>query len=453
MTRERIAWLLSLVLITVVAFRSPSAAQRDSDYRFVRTLVDIQRLVSGNYVDQVDAEKLEQAAIDGMLNQLDPYTNYVPPAKREEFDRMLEGTFRGVGIQLNQETPNGPIEVVTPIDGSPAFKAGVMAGDVILKVNGESIEGQRLQDVIKKIGGDQGTEVRLTVKRETGETLDLKMKREEVIVPTIKGFARNPDNTWDWFVADNPKIVYMRVTQFTPSTFKDVKAILDDLLKQGMAGLILDLRWNPGGQLDQAVQMVDLFLKDGVIVSTRGDKRPERREVASDPGTLPWFPMIVIVNEHSASAAEIVAGSLLDNRRAAVLGERTYGKGSVQELIPLEGSNGELKLTVAYYYLPSGKLVHKKKGAETWGVEPQIHVPIDEEAEQRVMEERMSNERFRRATTKPTTQNTSPTTRPADTQLQRAIDTLILMTVLQNGERPMAGPATRPMTRPAEQDH
>jgi carboxyl-terminal processing protease len=448
MNRERAAWLLSVALLTVVALRSPSAAQRDSDYLFVRTLVDIQRQVAANYVDPVDEEKLEQAAIDGMLNQLDPFTNYVPPARTEDFDRMLEGTFKGVGIELNQ-LENGQIEVVTPIDGSPAFKAGVRAGDIILAINGESIEGMRRAEVVKKIADTPADkEVRLKVRHETGEEVELSMKREEIVLPTIKGYQRSQEGAWDWYVVDNPKIAYLRITQFTPRTSDDVRKAMTDLLRQGMAGLILDLRWNPGGQLDQAVEVVDMFISEGVIVSTKGRSRPEDIKTARAQGTLPWFPMIVLVNEHSASAAEIVAGSLMDNKRAAVLGERTYGKGSVQEVIRLEGDNGELKLTVAYYYLPSGRLVHQKKGAKVWGVEPQIAVPMDEATERKVAEERLGFEKFKRAATKPTTSATNPATQPIDIQLQRAVDTLILMTVLQNSPN-SPPPATGPTTRPA----
>ena len=450
MNRERIAWLLSFLLLAVCALRSPSAAQRDSDYLFVRTLVDIQRQVATNYVEPVDENKLEQAAIDGMLNQLDPFTNYVPPARSEDFDRMLEGTFKGIGIELNQ-LENGQMEVVTPIDGSPAFKAGVLAGDIVLKVNGESIEGLRRPDVVKKIADTPlDTDVRLRVRHESGEEADLAMRRQEIVLPTIKGYERNADGTWDWYVCDNPKIAYVRITQFTPTTFTAVRDTLNDLLKKGMAGLILDLRWNPGGQLDQAVDVVDLFISEGVIVSTKGRNRPEDVKMAKASGTLPWSPMSVLVNEHSASAAEIVAGSLMDNKRAAVLGERTYGKGSVQEVIKLEGDNGELNLTVAYYYLPSGRLVHHKKGATSGGVEPQISVPMDEATERKVADERLSLEKFKRASTKPTTKATNPATQPVDTQLQRAVDTLILMTVLQTspGSPPptTTGPTTRPST-------
>src|SRR5690606_6790654 len=185
-----------------------SLAQRDDEYSFVRTLVDIHRQVTNNYVDEVDEQKLREAAINGLLSQLDPYSVYIPPAEQERFDRMLDGSFKGVGIQLDQ-LDDGTIEVVSPIDGSPAFHAGVMAGDVILKVNGQPIQGERLEDVIKRITGDEGTEVTLTVRHATGEVVDLTMQRQEIRVPTVKGYARNADNTWDYFVSDEPKIAYL----------------------------------------------------------------------------------------------------------------------------------------------------------------------------------------------------------------------------------------------------
>src|SRR5437764_9733723 len=180
MNRERLAWMVSLMLIAFLAFELPgSLAQRDDDYAFVRTLVDIHRRVAANYVDPVDESKLRSGAIDGMLGELDPFSVYVPPARQEEFDRMLEGSFKGVGIQLNQ-LDNGQVEVVSPIDGSPAFKAGVLAGDIILKVNGESVEGLRRPELIKKIAGPLGSEVKLTVRHDTGEDVDLTMTREEI---------------------------------------------------------------------------------------------------------------------------------------------------------------------------------------------------------------------------------------------------------------------------------
>jgi carboxyl-terminal processing protease len=231
-----------------------------------------------------------------------------------------------------------------------------------------------------------------------------------------------------------------------------------------MKGLILDLRFNPGGRLDQAKEVVDLFIEQGTIVVTKGRNRPEEVATATKAGTLPDFPMVVLVNEHSASASEIVAGSLMDNKRALVVGTRTYGKGSVQEVTRLD-RGGELKMTVAYYYLPSGRLVHQKKGATDWGVNPQIVVPMDEDGQKWLAQSLEQSEWFRRpiAATKPATKPAAapatgpaasqPTTKPAtqhtDTQLEAAVSTLIGHIVLR-GERDVAAHGAAPVTKRAQ---
>jgi carboxyl-terminal processing protease len=465
MNREKFAWTVSVLLVAVLAFEVPQglSAQRDNDYAFVRTLMDIDRQVVNNYVEPVDNSKLETGAINGLLGQLDPFTIYVPPSKQEEFDNTLEGSFKGVGIQLNQRD-DGKVQVVTPIDGSPAFKAGIEAGDIIEKVNGDSIEGLRLEDVMKKVKGAIGTPVTLTVLHENSPTMvDLTMTRQEVIVPTVKGYSRNPDNSWDYFATDDPKIGYIRLTQFTPDSFENMKQVLTQMLSSGMKGLVMDLRWNPGGRLDEAEKIVNLFIDHGVIVSTEGRNRPKEVKTATAAGTLPYFPMVVLINEGSASASEIVAGSLKDNRRALIVGTRSYGKGSVQELIPLDGNGGELKLTVAYYYLPSGRLVHRKKDATDWGVDPQIDVPMDEATEKAVADQRYEQESMLRPTpkltTKPTTRSaaatTSPTTQPVvDTQLKTGVDSLRSFIIFQGNHgdfTAMAIPKTKATTKPATQ--
>jgi carboxyl-terminal processing protease len=468
--RERIAWMFSTAVIAVLALRLPgSLAQRDDDYGFVRTLVDIHRQVTVNYVEPVEQDKLREAAIRGMLSVLDPFTVYIPPEDEKQFNADIEGSHEGVGIVLNQ-LPEGEIEVVTPIDGSPAFLAGVQAGDIILKVNGDSTAGKRLEEVISKIKGKSGSQVTLTVQHVTGDTADLSMERKEYVLPTVKGFDRNPDNTWNYWVTGapgtetaeriretpnrvrvsvqrEPKIAYVRLTQFTSDTYKSLEPVLRDLVAQGLQGLVLDLRFNPGGRLDQATQIADLFLDKGIIVSTKGRNRPESIVTASGSGTLPRFPMAVIVNERSASASEILAGALSDNRRAVVVGSRSYGKGSVQEVIKLDGKSGELKMTVAYYYLPSGRLVHRKKDSTDWGVDPQVPVPMDETTEQEVWRARLDSENFRRpTTTRPaaitppaTAVPTQPTTQPTDTQLQQAVNTVTALILFTENK-----PATRP---------
>lgn len=447
MNRERLAWLVCVVVLTVLALRLPgSFGQRDDDYQFVRTLVDIHRQVVVNYVDPVDETALRDAAVAGMLSQLDPFSEFIPPRLAQEFNRSLEGTFLGVGIQVNQ-LESGAVEVVTPVDGSPAFEAGVQAGDRILKVNGEDITGLRLPEVVSKIRGPAGTKVTLLLRRVTGEEVELTMPRAEFVVPTIKGYSRTEDNAWNYWVREQPKIAYVRITQFTPDTTASLEPLLRRLLGEGMQGLVLDLRFNPGGRLDQAISVADLFLDSGVIVSTRGRNRPETVVRASADNTLPRFPMAVILNEASASASEILAGALADNRRAAIVGTRSYGKGSVQEIIPLPGRGGELKLTTAYYYLPSGRLVHRMRDATTWGVEPTVPVPLEPNQARQVWEARLAMENFRPPAAGPATTpegdgspppgatppteggptTGGPTTRPLDVQLEHAVTTVLAM--------------------------
>ena len=449
MKREKMAWIVCLTLIALLTLQLPGTlAQREDDYAFVRTLVDIHRHVMANYVEPVEAEKLRQGAIDGMLSELDPFSVYIPAAQQKAFDEAIDGNFQGVGVMLNQ-LDNGQIEVVSPIDESPAFKAGVMAGDIITKINGESIENMRLPDVIKRVTGAPGTEVKMHVRRGTQEK-DFVLTRQQIVVPTVKGYRRKQDNGWDYFASEDPKIAYIRVTQFTGETYEKLRSAIADSTAGGMKGLILDLRHNPGGRLDSAQQILDMFIEKGVLLSTKGRNRPEDTKFASGQNVLPYFPMIVLVNGSSASASEIVAGSLMDNKRALVMGSRSYGKGSVQELIPLDQKSGELKLTVAYYYLPSGRLVHRKKDATDWGVVPQIIVPVDAATEEKVMRDRNNQELFRRPLRTATQPATSPTTAVVDTQLQRAVDTMVAILVVQNGKMepiPQTGPATAPATQ------
>lgn len=452
MKREKMAWIVCLTLIALLTLQLPGTlAQREDDYAFVRTLVDIHRQVMGNYVEPVEAEKLRQGAIDGMLSELDPFSVYIPASQQKAFDEAIDGSFQGVGVQLNQ-ADNGQIEVVSPIDDSPAFKAGVMAGDIITKINGESIENMRLPDVIKRVTGLPGTEVKFHIRRGTEEK-DFTLTRQQIVVPTVKGYRRKQDNTWEYFASEDPKVAYIRVTQFTGDTYEKLRSAIQDATAGGMKGLILDLRHNPGGRLESAQEILDMLIPKGVLLSTKGRNRPEDVRLASGENVLPYFPMIVLVNGSSASASEIVAGSLMDNKRALVMGSRSYGKGSVQELIPLDQKSGELKLTVAYYYLPSGRLVHRKKDATDWGVIPQIIVPVDAATEERVMRDRNNQELFRRPLRTATQPTTGPTTAVVDTQLQRAVDTMVAILVMQNGKMepiPQTGPATAPTTQAAK---
>lgn len=431
MNREKITWMASGAVLAALALNVPgSLAQRDSDYRFVRTLVDIYRQVGTNYVENVDEPKLQTSAINGMLTSLDPYTVFVPEEDKDAFNDALDGNFKGVGIQLNQNPETLAIEVVTPIDDSPAWKAGVLPGDTLVKVNGESVVGQRLDGIIGKIKGPNGTKVTLGLTRGADDKfIELTMERAEFFVPQIKGFERNADNSWNYFADREKTIGYIRLKQFTPDIGKQITEICQTLLKGGMKGLIFDLRFNPGGRLEEAEQLIDLFVDEGTIVTVKGRNRPEQKTMAKSDGTLPDFPMVVLVNEHSASASEVMAGSLKDNKRATVVGARTYGKGSVQEVMPLDAHSGELKITVAYWYLPSGKRVQRIKDAKEWGVEPDVVVPMDESNQERLVMEQIQSESMRvaletPATTRSATGTTVPTTQSIDPQLDRALELL-----------------------------
>jgi carboxyl-terminal processing protease len=445
MNREKLAWSVSAVMLAVLAFQMPSSlSQRDDDMTFVRTLADIHRRVDDNYVDPVDEARLDRGAIDGMLAQLDPYSVYVPPEREADFDRMLTGNFKGVGIQLAPR-PDGTFEVVTPLDGSPAAASGIEPGDVLLAVDGKPLAHVQMPDVIRMVGGAPKTTVALSVRHLDGTTATYTLVRDEVHTPTVRGYRRRADNSWDFSVCQSPLIGYARLTQFTGDSHDELRTAIDGLLAAGARGLILDLRFNPGGELEQAERIVNMFVPAGrTILTTRGLHRPERRDVSDGVdvcrvagrdlarGVLPDLPLIVLVNEHSASAAEIVSGSLKDNGRAVVLGQRTFGKGSVQDRIPLPEKGGELKLTIAHYYLPSGRLVHRLKDATDWGVEPQIVVPMGEEAQLRLLRQQEAAEVFRRpTTTRPAA--AEPTSRPSDdVQLEAAVNTMLGILVFRS---------------------
>jgi carboxyl-terminal processing protease len=227
MNREKVAWLVSLILIAMLAFQLPhSLARRDDEYAFVKTLIDIHREVDSNYVEPVDEDKLQLGSINGMMSELDPYSIYIPPAKEKEFENLLEGSFEGVGIELSQQE-NGDIQVVSPIPDSPALKAGVMAGDILLRVNGHDLKGDKIADVQKLIQGPLGTDVKLMVRHVDGREMELTMKRQQIILPTVMGYRRDGHDNWDFWVCKDPKIAYVRITQFTNDTYTELKKAMD----------------------------------------------------------------------------------------------------------------------------------------------------------------------------------------------------------------------------------
>ena len=346
--------------------------QADEYYELLTLFVDTLDQIDRNYVKDVSRRELMEAAIKGMLTKLDQYSNYIPPKEVERFRTSVENEFGGIGIQVSIE--NGFLKVISPIVGSPAYKAGLIAGDSITKIEGESTKGISLDEAVKKMKGKVGTKVNITVVHpDDPMPKEVAIERAIVRVQSVMGNERNDDDSWNYFYDQDKKIGYLRVSSFSRHTVEELRAALKVLREENMKGLILDLRFNPGGLLSSAIEVCDMFIASGRIVSTEGRNTPKRVWDAHKKGTLPNFPMAVLVNRYSASASEIVSACLQDHKRATVIGARSWGKGSVQNIIDLEGGKSALKLTTAGYMRPSGKNIHRFEGAteeDDWGVTP-----------------------------------------------------------------------------------
>ncbi|MBP7651583.1 MAG: S41 family peptidase [Phenylobacterium sp.] len=334
-----------------------SAEPRAKTYKMLELFGDVLDTVERQYVTEVDDKKLIEAAIDGMLTSLDPHSGYLNPESFDDMRDQTRGEYGGLGIEVTSE--DGVVKVISPMDGTPAFRAGVKAGDFITAVNGESVLGLSVNDAVKQMRGKPGEPVTLTIAREKVDPFDVKLIRE-VIKP--KSATAKLEGDYG----------YLRVSTFNEKTTDEAEAAIAELRAKNpkMKGLILDLRNNPGGLLDQAVGISDLFLEGGEIVSQRGrDPRDVERYNARTGDATGGLPMVVLINSGSASAAEIVAGALQDRKRAELVGLTSFGKGSVQTVIPLRGGmDGALKLTTARYYTPAGRSIQKT------GIQPDLEV-------------------------------------------------------------------------------
>ncbi|MCS7047389.1 MAG: S41 family peptidase, partial [Gemmataceae bacterium] len=299
----------------------------------------------------------------------------------KQFQKSSKGRFGGIGIRIGVDPRTGLIQVESPMVGTPAYEAGILAGDLIVKVDGQSTENMPLKKVVEMIQGEPGTKVKLGVLHEGAkEPVELEITRAEIHIDSVLGDTRQKDNVkeWDFWVDPEAKIAYVRVTAFTETTVAELTRVVDGLQKAGMKGLVLDLRNNPGGLLKAAVEVSSLFLPEGKNIVTTKGRGPDNQEIhnarrpsgAPPPGS---YPIAILLNRWSASASEIVAAALQDHFRAVVVGERSYGKGSVQNVIAMEGGTSALKLTTASYWRPSGKNIHRfpdSKDEDDWGVKP-----------------------------------------------------------------------------------
>jgi len=369
----RLRRFLSLSAVTLVLAGTGIAfAEKEDVYDMLNLFSDVFQRVRTDYVEPVKDTDLIEAAINGMLSSLDPHSSYLSEKNFKEMQVQTKGEFGGLGIEVTMD--NGLVKVVSPIDDTPAFKAGVHAGDYISAINDDPVMGMTLSDAVDKMRGPEGSKVKITVLREgENEPLDFNIVRAVIKIQSVRSRAEGD-------------MVYLRITQFNENTIDKLKAEWEKQKKAvgGVKGIVLDLRNNPGGLLDQAVAVSDAFLDEGEIVSTRGrDPENTKRWMAHGNDLAKGVPIVVLINNGSASASEIVAGALQDHKRAIILGTKSFGKGSVQTIIPLPG-HGAMRLTTARYYTPSGHSIQAK------GISPDIVVeqakiePIKKSAIQRL---------------------------------------------------------------------
>ncbi len=337
----------TIVILSFLNLNYSYSKSTNELYEKIDLFSEVLETIKQEYVDEIDQAEVMDSAINGVLQSLDPYSAYMSPKSFEGMQTDTKGEFGGLGIEIGMES--GVVKVIAPIDDTPAAKAGIKAGDYIVRINNEQVQGKSLTEAVELMRGPVGTEINLTVRRRNEKkALEFKIKRAVIEVKSVEAKI----------IGDEKEIGYLRLKSFNENSDKQLLSYINNFEKNSkLNGYILDLRNNPGGLLTQAINITDFFLDDGEIVSTKGRKINETRRFFSRKGDeISGKPLIVIINQGSASASEIVSGALKDHKRAIILGEHTYGKGSVQSIIPLKNGGG-IRLTISKYYLPSGKSI------------------------------------------------------------------------------------------------
>lgn len=346
----------SLICTLIISLCSNAYAKKDvSTYELLDLFGEVMERAKLSYVEEIEDKKMIEAAINGMLESLDPHSSYLDEKSFKYMNEQTKGKFGGLGIEVTME--QGVVKVVSPIDDTPASRAGLKPGDYITNLDGESVVGMTLNDAVNKMRGKPGSKIRLTIRRTNEKPFDVTLKREEIKIQSVKSEIRADD------------VAYVRISSFSENVDKSIEKIITKAKEENkIKGIVLDVRNNPGGLLDQAVAVSDLFLDQGEIVSTRSRNPEDTVRFTAKAGDISdGLPIVVLINDGSASASEIVAGALQDHKRAILLGEKTFGKGSVQTVVPL-GDYGAMRLTTARYYTPSGKSIQAK------GIEPDVVV-------------------------------------------------------------------------------
>lgn len=356
----------SLIIYALVTclFSGAALAKADKDkddqistYELLNIFGEVMERTKGSYVEDITDKKLIEAALNGMLTSLDPHSSYLNEQDYKYMNEQTSGKFGGLGIEITME--NGIVKIISPIDDTPAAKAGLLAGDYITDIDDETVVGLTLNEVVSKLRGKVGTKVKIAIRRVNTKPFNVTLTRDEIKIQSVKSELKDND------------ILYIRISAFNEDIDKDITKALEKAqkdLKNKLSGIVIDVRNNPGGLLDQAVKVSDLFLEQGEIVSTRSRNEEDTIKYSATAGDIAQgLPIVVMINEGSASAAEILSGALQDHHRAVILGEKSFGKGSVQTVIPLR-NNAAMRITTARYYTPSGRSIQAK------GIEPDVRV-------------------------------------------------------------------------------
>ncbi len=398
MPKRNLAWILIIVMIALLMWQLPQTiAERDSVLRQFGPLVDASTQIRRRYVRSIDDAELVKAAneagIRAMIHDLrDPHALYLNEKEYRTFKQRTEGRYDGIGVEVWVRDQG--LEVLSRAPDSPAMRAGILPGDLITRIDDVSTTGLTAVEAEHLLYGPPDTEIELTLIRPGSidkEPIHLRLFRSEIDLDPVRGWSRSVLGGWRYLLDVRRGIAYVRLTKFAPDVDERLDEEVMRLQRRNLQGLILDLRDNTGGLLDSAREVADRFLDDGLLVRVSGRKTDEKRWFAKREGSYPHMPVVVLVNGETASAAEIVAGALRDHKRAVIVGERTYGKGSVQEVIELNRNAGAIKLTTAHYYLPNGECIQKTPAAATngtWGVEPNVEIPLSAEERTHLVEVR-----------------------------------------------------------------
>lgn len=375
MSRRNLAFLLIVSSISYVCYRKADGDYRSRTGRIFNTFTKVMKVIDKNYLERVDEKVLFENALTGMVGSLDEYSEYIPPVHFKNFEERIEQEYAGIGVGIFKRPGKGFPVITTIVVGSPAFEAGLLIGDKLMRINGDPSESWQLDEIASRLRGKEGDIVQLSLLRgDSSDPIEVTLKRSLVQSPSVMGYTQVPTGEWKYLIAPDKAIAYLRVDTFGRHTVQELQSVLEKLSGQGLSGLILDLRNNAGGLLESATGVCNLFVKSGRIVSTVGRDQIEHEVFqANGDARFSELPMVVLVNHQSASASEIVAACLQDHGRAVIVGERTWGKGTVQNVIPLDDGTSAIKLTTATYWRPSGTNIHRKKDAteqDVWGVVP-----------------------------------------------------------------------------------